>query len=1275
MSDQKYFTYAEALQESKTYFNGNELAAKVFIDKYALRNNEDQIIESTPDKMHDRLAKEFARIDYEKYNGNYQNSYDTYFDAMKNFARIVPQGSPMAAIGNTYQAMSASNCVVVESPVDSMGGILDTAKELSQLFKRRCVEENSLVSTKEAGLIPIKDVEIGMHILSFNLNSKKSEYKKILNKFYSEVNEDNKIILHFNNGSFLKTSKLHPILSLNENYEYIKAEDLENGTICIKPELQNLIDDKNEIDESYDFLNNKNLSNVDIGWFIGAHMGDGSCDIQNNKYTGYKNKYRFRCSGDNEYVIKEYAEVFNKLTLSKSNYHTAYRNDYKVDVWEYSNSNNCNKTIIELLFDNQYGKKTYTGKTPSYIVKNNLWWSYLAGIIDTDGHVRAEVGTIAVKLCSFHIINDLACFLSSQGISYFCSIIPPRDGRENEKISYGLSIHTSNYFFNFLAKYLRHSNKKKIISEKITREFSNKKYLTNKEVTDIFSNYEKIKETNYISRNIKSENLISNNFSACVSLLRKDKNNKVGLASINEFVKNNILSYNKKNEITQRIEFIESVSDTESEKYIDLEVEDNNNFYAGNFGLINIHNCGVGVDISTLRPEGMFVNNAAKTTSGAWSFADLYSYITRMVGQFGRRAALMITFDIHHPDVMKFITMKHDLTKVTGANISLRLSNEFLKAVDNDDDYELRWPVEGEAKIKSKIKAKEIWNLIVSSATKTAEPGLIMWDNMINNLPAHSYEEFKTISTNPCSEIALSKYDSCRLISINLTGYVLNAFTENCFFDFVKFTNDVKIAQKMADNLIDLELELINKIKSVCSTEDEVNLWHKLYLAGENGRRTGLGTHGLADALAQLRLRYDGEDGLKMIDSIYRVFRDVAYETSIDLASERGSFPVYNYEKEENCEFIKRLPEKLLIKMKKYGRRNIALLTQAPTGSVSLLSKVGNFNSYNVSSGLEPVFRLSYTKRKKISQGDKNARVDFVDVMGDTWQEFKVYHSNVDNYFSIFPDEIGKDLPEYFVTSDKINWEKRVKLQGVEQQYIDHSISSTINLPKGTGTDVVSKLYLDSWKQGLKGVTVYVDGSRDGVLITDEEKKSKNIIDGRPTSITPIMAPKRPKELQCDIHHATVKGIKWTVLVGLLECKPYEFFMGKSADLVIPIKYKNGSIVKAGKSNYNLHIKDDDLIIKNIIKTSGDDESAWATRMISMSLRHGISVKYIVEQLSKDGTIVDVNNVLARILRKYLIQNTDLNKEFCQKCKIGELIYEEKCKRCLNPECLWSGCS
>jgi ribonucleoside-diphosphate reductase alpha chain len=694
--------------------------------------------------------------------------------------------------------------------------------------------------------------------------------------------------------------------------------------------------------------------------------------------------------------------------------------------------------------------------------------------------------------------------------------------------------------------------------------------------------------------------------------------------------------------------------------------------------------CGCGVDLSTLRPEGAKVNNASRSTTGAWSFADYYSYITRMIGQAGRRGALMLTLDVHHPDVIKFATMKADLQKVTGANVSVRLSDAFLKAVDEDTEYEQYWPMEGPKQYSKMVKAKDVWKIIIDVACRTAEPGLIFWDRMTQFLPAHSYKQFRSRSCNPCAEISLSAYDSCRLISLNLTGYVRNAFTKPSF-DWDLFTSDIKLATQMCDNLVDLELELIEKIKTACDGKEEKELWQKLWQAGHDGRRTGLGTHGVADALAQMNIKYDSEEALEMVDKIYSALCHTAYETSTELAKIRGPFAVWDWAVDKDNKFIQSLPDWLQAKIKKDGRRNIAMLTQAPTGSVSIVSKCGEFARWNVSSGVEPVFRNFYIRRKKINPNDK-ARVDYKDALGDTWQEYPVFHPNVKNYlekvrgYSLTTSDDAFDditikklkeekLPEYFTTSDQIDWKYRIQLQAREQLMIDHSISSTLNLPKGTTSDTVGNIYLAGWKQGLKGITVYVDGARQGVLITESEKSSKIDPTIRPEKIVVMSAPKRPKTLPCDIHQVTVDGKRWTTMVGLLHGVPYEVFLGYSEQLHLPTKIKTGNITKTGKGKYQLHVGegDDELIIKDIINVFDNPQSAWATRLLSMSLRHGISTSYLSDVLSKDGKINDINRVIARVLKKYIPDGEKVTlSTACTNCKGTNLKYQEGCVSCID---------
>ena len=666
--------------------------------------------------------------------------------------------------------------------------------------------------------------------------------------------------------------------------------------------------------------------------------------------------------------------------------------------------------------------------------------------------------------------------------------------------------------------------------------------------------------------------------------------------------------------------------------------------------------CGVGVDISKLRPEGASVSNAAGSSTGAWSFADFYSYITRMVGQAGRRGALMITMDIRHPDIEKFITMKQDLRKVTGANVSVKITDDFMNAVEADKEFELKFPIDAKKpKYSKNVKARELWELIINSATSTAEPGLMMWDNILNNLPAECYAEdnFKTLTTNPCGEIPLSAGDSCRLISINLKNFVDKEFTKSARFDFDKFEKIVTSAMRLSDDLVELELEKLEKIIEFCDVEDEQKLWGSLQAACKNGRRTGLGTHGLADAIACLGLRYDSKKAIKIIDKIYGTLRNAAYSESVELAKERGPFLVFNWEKEKNNNFIKRLPEELQELIKTFGRRNISILTNAPTGSVSIVSQT--------SSGLEPVFRNFYIRRRKLSHDENDIEPDFVDELGDKWSEYKIFHHNVEEYLDKFDTE---DIPDFFVESDQIDWPKRVEIQAVIQKSIDHSISSTINLPKETDSSVVGELYLQGWKKGLKGITVYVDGSRSGVLVTETEKKNVFPQNG---------APKRPHELSCDIHHTTIQGEKWTILIGLFEGKPYEVLGGLSNLIEIPKRYTNGGLTKHSfktrNNRYDLQIGEDDdaMMIKDIVKVFDNPTNSAFTRMISLALRHGAKPSFLVEQLQKDrnSDMFSFSRCIARILKNY-IQNGErvASDKVCRSCQEEGLVYQDGCETC-----------
>lgn len=674
-----------------------------------------------------------------------------------------------------------------------------------------------------------------------------------------------------------------------------------------------------------------------------------------------------------------------------------------------------------------------------------------------------------------------------------------------------------------------------------------------------------------------------------------------------------------------------------------------------------VRRCGAGLDISTLRPKDSLVSNAAKSTTGAVSFMERFSNTTREVAQNGRRGALMITISVNHPDIEEFVTIKQDLKKVTGANISVKITDEFMDAVINDKEFELKFPVDSvKPKVTKIIKAKKLWNTIIKCAHNSAEPGLIFWDKQHYYSTSSLYPKYENISTNPCSEIAMGN-DSCRLISLNIFNCVKEPFTKNAYFDFKKLYEITYEGQRLMDNLVDLELESIEKILVKVKNDpepdnikqNEIETWEKLYVSGICGRRTGLGFTALADTMGALGLKYDSDKSFDIVEKIMKTKCEAEFDSSIDMSIERGRFSGFEKHIEEKSDFNKMLKKELpnvYERMLKYGRRNVSISTVAPVGTVSIMTQT--------SSGIEPVFMLSYKRRKKINPSENGVKVDYIDDMGDKWQEFDVYHPKLKTWMEITREKDIKNSPYYNCTANDIDWIKRVKLQSIVQKYVTHSISSTINLPKDVSIERVGEIYIESWKKGLKGITVYRDGCRSGVLISNEKKIYKT------------QALKRPKELECDIYQVTAVGKKWIVLVGLYNNQPYEVFALKSKKIHLPLTIKNGKLIKVKRGYYNLEL-DNGFILEDISSHFEKDEHETLTRMISTSLRHGCDIKFIVQQLDKsEGTIVSFGKAISRTLKKYLDSEEQL-EEKCPQCNQNTLIRQEGCVSCI---CGYSKC-
>lgn len=719
---------------------------------------------------------------------------------------------------------------------------------------------------------------------------------------------------------------------------------------------------------------------------------------------------------------------------------------------------------------------------------------------------------------------------------------------------------------------------------------------------------------------------------------------------------------------------------------------------------------GVGIDISTLRPEGTVTTNAAKTSTGAVTFMHRFSNTTREVAQNGRRGALMISMDINHPDIMEFIKIKRDLSQVTGANISIKINDEFMKAVENDEDYILRFPCDStinfntdeleynkllplwSCKDKSeqigyikRIKAKEYWDEIIKSAHGVAEPGLMFWDNMVDYSPDGAYDQFRQVTTNPCSEIGMQPYDACRLIAVNLFSFVKDPFTSKAEFDFEKFYQINYEAMRLSDDLIDLEIEHIDRIlhKLNMDPEDvevkyrEIRLWNKVRETAMSSRRTGLGFTALGDTLAALGLKYDSDEALEVIESIMKTKMESELDCTIDLAILRGPFEGWDSNKEvfeqndgvqESWKqygnrfyyFLESNFQEQAKRMHQYGRRNVSFSTVAPTGTVSLMTQT--------SSGIEPQFQPFYTRRKKVNPGEEGVRVDFTDQNGDTWQEFPVLEPKFKEWIQLNSrtllaldgevdfESLDKNLlqllfeksPWYGSTANDIDWVKRVEIQSIIQKYVTHSISSTINLPEDVSLEAVSEIYMESWKKGLKGITVYRDGSRSGVLVSEPKSREE---------FEYVDATKRPKEVICKVHTTTTANSKYNVFVGLLNNKPYEVFVTdhftNEEELVLR---------KVKKGRYDL-IKDGKVYSEDITTEMSDEQEA-ITRLVSTSLRHGADIKFIVEQLSKtSGDMFGFTKGLARVLKKY-IPNGAKSTINCLDCGSDNVVFEEGCMSC-----------
>ena len=705
---------------------------------------------------------------------------------------------------------------------------------------------------------------------------------------------------------------------------------------------------------------------------------------------------------------------------------------------------------------------------------------------------------------------------------------------------------------------------------------------------------------------------------------------------------------------------------------------------------------GVGHDLSQLRPKGTPVNNSALTSTGVVPFMERFSNSTREVAQDGRRGALMLSISVKHPDSEAFIDAKMQEGKITGANVSVKLDDEFMQCAIDGKEYTQKFPIDSDAPIVTKkADAKKLWEKIVHNAWKSAEPGVLFWDTILRESIPDCYADlgFRTVSTNPCGEIPLCPYDSCRLLSVNLYSYVVNPFTPEAYFDFDLFNKHVALAQRIMDDIVDMEMEKIDKIIEKVKSdpqadvvkETELHLWQKIKRKSAMGRRTGVGITAEGDMLAAMNLRYGTQEATDFSVEVHKTLALAAYRSSVVMAKERGAFEVYDSEREKNNPFINRIREaepELYADMLKYGRRNIACLTIAPTGTTSLMTQT--------TSGIEPVFMPVYKRRRKVNPTDTDVHVDFVDESGDSFEEFIVFHHKFLTWMKINGydtekrytqeelDQLVEKSPYYKATANDVDWLMKVRMQGAIQKWVDHSISVTINLPNNVDEQLVNRLYVEAWRSGCKGCTVYRDGSRSGVMIA-VEKKDKKKAEEKHICEPPTVTEVRPKELECDVVRFQNNKEKRVAFVGLLDGYPYEIFTGLQDDeegISLPKSVNKGKIIKKidenGKKRYDFQFEN-----KRGYKTTVEGLSEkfnpeyWNyAKLISGVLRYRMPIANVIKlvgQLQMDSQSINTWKIgVERALKKYIVDGTEAKGQKCPVCGQETLVYQEGCLICKN---------
>jgi ribonucleoside-diphosphate reductase alpha chain len=1152
----------EIAPETLEFFGGDELRIRCFLDKYALRDLSGKIIEKTPIQMWERVAREIASVEPD---AKKRREWEKKFYWLLEDFRFIPGGRIMFGAGQPRRA-TLLNCYVVPIKEDSIEGIFEWCKEAARTYSLGggvgCVAKGSYVITRD-GVKRIEDVQEGEEVLSYNPVLQQKEFRRVLQVHRPIVRRADNVAIYLKDGTRLITSRWHPTLVFREDrFQYVPAAEVRpTDAMLVTPELHTLP------------LNSQRLHDPQMAWWTGAHLGDGTAyqrpprplirDYQGRGRERRPTRVKFynRCKE----VAQEYARIFNERTGSALTVHLRQRPTGP--LYEVATSSYEAGDLIDLYVEGLYGKKATRAEIPRWIwnASRESQLAFLAGLIDTDGHVAAARFRVEFNTSSKELAYGLKTLLALLGARAWISTKPHNHQGQHSVVrrcqcAYRVATSDTS-IVSEIARYMVNPEKKRRLLEgtpppnnrdpvavpAFVRDFL-KRHATYKRVGHLRYNALKGLEKGWINRKTFLK-LIE-------AIIAQSQDPQVYYQALS--FRSLCLSLTPVEKVVAGVEA--------DEEFCDLTVEGNNNYFAGEGGLSVIHN----TDISILRPKGSPVNNSAIYSSGSVSFMELFSTTTGTIGQSGRRGALMITISVDHPDVLDFIEIKNDpeRRKVQYANISVRVTDEFMRAVERDEEFLLRYESERIGRFERRVRAREIWEKLVKNAWASAEPGVIFWDT-VKRESTTEYNGMEVITTNPCSEIPLEAYGACCLGNLNLSKFVLNSFTPNARIDWPTLEKALRYAVRFLDDVLDY-----NADKHPLPAQREASL---------RSRRIGVGFTGFGDMLIKLGLKYDSDEAIAFTDKLFERIKHIVYDESTELAVEKGTFPAFDREQHLRSAFIKRLDRSLIEKIKSNGLRNAALLTVPPVGSGSVLA--------GCSSGIEPIFSLSYVRKSKSLSKS----------------EFEVSHPLVREYMEKMGLSHINELPKTFVTAHEIEPIMRVRMQATIQKHIDHAISSTVNLAKDVSPETIGDIYFEAWKAGCKGITVYREGSREGILLTKEAKEGE-----KPARATLVPRP-RPK---------VVKG------------KTYR------------MKTELGTVFITVN-------EDDEGIFEVFVQGLGKSGTSTAAfteaigRLISLALRSGVKPSAIIDQLSlirgsrpvvqEDGTVVfSVPDAIAKAIAEYL---------------------------------------